>query len=163
MADEADGGARTRSPTQTDLARVARSLNAHGVRYAIIGGIAVIHHGFARATQDLDLLVDPSAANVAAIRRALAFLEDGAVLDVADDDVQRYQVVRVMDEICIDLLGEACGVRLEDVRDEIQIDPIEGVPVPFLSPAGLLATKDTWRPKDRMDREFLTALLAEEL
>ncbi len=160
MVDGPDGRARTRDPTPADLARIGRSLNEHGARYAVLGGLAVIQHGFARATQDVDLLVDPSPDNVEKIRRALSILADRAVLEVEPGDVAAYTVVRVMDEFCIDLLGQACGQTLAGLADEVEIHTIAGVPIPFLSPRGLLLTKDTCRPKDQVDREFLEALVA---
>jgi len=45
------------------------ALNAHGVRYLIIGAHAVALHARPRATKDLDILVDPTPANA---RRVLA-------------------------------------------------------------------------------------------
>ena len=46
---------------------LCRALREAGVRYLLIGGFAVILHGFVRTTKDIDLLVDPSNDNVAAI------------------------------------------------------------------------------------------------
>ena len=39
-------------------------LNAHGVRYVVVGGVATVLHGFARLTADLDVVIDlePAAA-----------------------------------------------------------------------------------------------------
>lgn len=34
------------------------ALNARGVRYLVVGGLAVVLHGYARLTVDLDLVVD---------------------------------------------------------------------------------------------------------
>jgi hypothetical protein len=45
-----------RAPGQVDLARLARELNAHGARYLVIGGMAIIQLGLIRATEDIDLL-----------------------------------------------------------------------------------------------------------
>ena len=36
---------------------------AAGVPFKIVGGVAVVHHGYARLTDDIDLLVDPSVPN----------------------------------------------------------------------------------------------------
>lgn len=38
-------------------------LNRNGVRYLIIGGVAVNIHGYTRATGDLDIWYEPSAGN----------------------------------------------------------------------------------------------------
>ena len=53
---------------------------------------------------------------------AMAFLPDNAISLIADDEVEKYQVVRIADEIIVDLLKTACGVdyaRAADGRDGI--------------------------------------------
>jgi hypothetical protein len=56
---------------------------------------AVVLHGFARTTKDIDFLIDASDANVAAVKRALAFLPDNAAAEIGEGDVRQYSVVRV--------------------------------------------------------------------
>jgi hypothetical protein len=136
-------------------------LNEHGVRYAVIGGFAVMHHGFARATSDIDLLLDPSPDNVERLRSALSILEDQAVLEVRPNDLADYGVVRVADEVVIDLMPAAAGVTLADVGEDIDTAEVDGVAVPYLGARSLLRTKQTLRDKDVLDRGFLEALLAE--
>ncbi len=36
-------------------------LDAAGVAYRLVGGVAVVHHGYARTTRDVDVLLDPTA------------------------------------------------------------------------------------------------------
>jgi hypothetical protein len=69
VANEGDGGGAPRIPTTGDLSKLAASLNAEGARYVVIGGFAMQHYGFARPTQDIDLLVDPAPENVERLRR----------------------------------------------------------------------------------------------
>ena len=66
--DDPHDGAYAREPQLDDLARLGRSLNAHRVRYVLIGDFAVIGHGGARTTNDTDLLMDASPGNVAWVR-----------------------------------------------------------------------------------------------
>ena len=47
------------------VSALLRTLDAHGVEFVIIGGIAGRLHGHARAKKDLDSMIEPSAANVA--------------------------------------------------------------------------------------------------
>jgi hypothetical protein len=54
-----------------DYAEFIRTLNEHGVRYLVIGGYAVAFHGYPRATDDVDVLIDSSEANVRRVERAL--------------------------------------------------------------------------------------------
>jgi hypothetical protein len=108
--DGGDDAAHARAPEPEDLVRICRALNDAGARYVLIGGFAVIAHGATRFTKDIDLLVDDDPANVAAVKRALGVLADNAAAEVRDTDIREYAVVRVADEVLIDLMGRACGL-----------------------------------------------------
>ncbi len=43
---------------------VAGALNAAGVRYLVVGGLAVNAHGYCRTTRDLDLVIQLEASNI---------------------------------------------------------------------------------------------------
>lgn len=117
------------------------------------------HYGFARPTQDIDLLVEPSPDNIERVRQALCVLSDRAALEIEPTDVMHYSVVRVADEVLVDLIGSAGGVTYEDIADGIERDEA-GIPYP--RPEDLLRTKATVRPRDAMDRSFLERLIADE-
>jgi hypothetical protein len=70
--DDQDDRGYSRAPELGDLLSLCKALNAEGVRYALIGGFAVILHGFVRATKDVDLLIDASVENVRRLKRAMA-------------------------------------------------------------------------------------------
>ncbi len=159
MDDKPNDKPSPRIPTREDLVRIAKSLNQQGVRYVVIGGLAMLYHGLARATTDIDLLVDPSPENVQRIRLALSFLEDKAVLEVNPTDLETYTIVRVADTVIVDLLASACGVSFEMVETECEITEIDGVTIPFLSARALLQTKRSIREKDHLDCYFLEELL----
>ena len=115
--EDADPG-ESRPPTLADLLLLCRSLNAQNARYIVIGGLAVNQHGYTRATMDIDLLVDGSLENQSRVKKSLEILPDKAVLEIAGDDLNDYVVIRVGNEITVDLMAAACGVRYEDaVKD----------------------------------------------
>jgi len=58
-----------------DLRALLATLNEHGVRYVVIGGVAVGAHGYVRATEDLDIVPEPTAETADRLARALAELE----------------------------------------------------------------------------------------
>ncbi|MCH7664352.1 MAG: hypothetical protein IH936_00265 [Acidobacteria bacterium] len=97
--DDSSDGRYPRAPELEDLAELCRRLNEAGARYLLIGGFAVIFHGFTRGTRDIDLLVDPSVENIRAVKQALSSLADNAVAEMEDSELDRYAVVRVADEI----------------------------------------------------------------
>ena len=45
------------------LLSVCALLNKHEVEYMVIGGVAVIYHGYTRATSDIDFWYKPSLEN----------------------------------------------------------------------------------------------------
>ena len=154
MGDDA-GGPQPRPPELKDLLAICRALNEADARYVIVGGFAVILHGYARGTMDVDLLIDPSPANVRKIKAALSFLPDKAAAQVDDSDIERYVVVRIADDVVIDLMGKAAGVPFEDVDKNARTLVIEGVSLRYAGILELIKTKDTVRPKDRQDVLFL--------
>ncbi|MCM2258706.1 MAG: nucleotidyltransferase family protein [Vicinamibacteria bacterium] len=158
MAAE-DDDAYARAPEPEDVVRVCRALEAAGARYLLIGGFAVIAHGAGRFTKDIDLLVDDAPENVARVKRALAVLEDNAAADVEDDDVARHVVVRVIDEVIVDLMGRACGLDYAAASADAETIERDGVSIRVASPATLIRTKDTPRPQDAIDRAFLAGVI----
>lgn len=148
-----------RAPEPEDLVRICRALNDAGARYLLIGGFAVLAHGAGRFTKDIDLLIDDEPANVARVKQALAVLVDNAAADVADTDVREFEVVRVVDEVIVDLMGRACGLSYAEVAVDIEVMDLGGVMVPVASPAALIRTKNTDRPQDAIDRAFLEGVL----
>jgi hypothetical protein len=157
VADGTENPPSARAPTPADLARIADRLNALGARYAIVGGFAMAHHRLVRPTMDIDLLVDAAPDNVARVCEALSILEDRAALEMDPLDVGKYTVVRVADEIVVDVMASAAGVTLAEL--EIEYGEIDGVRIPYPTPAALLRTKHTVRDKDVPDRVYLEALL----
>ena len=54
-----------------DWTEFLSALIAHRVRFVLVGGHAVAGHGQPRLTEDLDVFVDPTAANGRRLRDAL--------------------------------------------------------------------------------------------
>ena len=46
----------SREPDFDDIARIGAELNRLGAKYIVVGGFAVIRHGYPRFTSDIDLL-----------------------------------------------------------------------------------------------------------
>ena len=156
--DEDPDVPEVRPPTIDDIRRICRALDEAGARYVLIGGFAVILHGGLRTTKDIDLLVDPEPANVERLKRALSVLEDGAAREIEADDLQKYMVVRVADEVLVDLLAAACGVTWSEARASALRMDVEGTPVIVADVETLIRTKMTVRPSDAADRAWLESL-----
>jgi hypothetical protein len=53
-----------------DFAEMLSALCPEGVEFLVVGGYAVIAHGYARYTGDIDIWVRPSAENAGRVWRA---------------------------------------------------------------------------------------------
>lgn len=47
-----------------EIASILQAFNEQGVKYLIAGGVAVVLHGYTRATGDLDLLIELDSENI---------------------------------------------------------------------------------------------------
>ena len=155
----------TRPATWEDVKRLARYLEEAGAEYALIGGYALAANGLVRQTEDIDILVEPSAENSRRWIVALSRLPDGAARELAaDPDVfakQKSYAIRINDEITVDVLPAASGVPWQALREYVQNVMIDDVRIRVLSLEGLLRTKSGARPKDRTDAASITRALAE--
>ncbi len=70
---------------------------------------------------------------------------------IEDGDVRRHAVVRIADEIVVDLMASACGVTYDDAI----VQGIEDVDIPLAGKQLLIRMKNTLRDSDRMDVRFL--------
>jgi len=85
-------------------------------------------------------------------------LEDDAAREIGLEDLEVYTVVRVADEVMVDLLAAACGVTWADARPSAEQIDLDGTPVIVADRQTLIRTKQTLRPSDAADRAWLQAL-----
>jgi len=125
----------------------------------VVGGMAVNIRGYIRNTEHIDLLLEINLTNETKVIDALKTLPEGAALELTPGEVGEYVVVRVCDEITVDLMAKACGHSYGEVKTLVTPIIVEGVTIPFASPKLLWLTKQTFREKDAWDREYLKKLL----
>lgn len=159
MEIEPDDAERTRPPLMGDLVGICRELNRRSVNYIVVGGMAINIHGFARNTEDIDLLIETGDLNEGKVLEVLSLLPDGAAKELKPGEVAEYVVIRVCDDITVDLMAKACGHDYESAKDLVSPVLVDGVTIPFASPILLWKTKQTFREKDQIDRLFLRKLL----
>ncbi len=142
------------------ITRLVAAFEAHRVVYAVFGAVALNLHGIVRATEDLDVFVEPTAANIGRLRLALKDVFDDPGIDEITD---------------ADLLGDYPSIRYVPPRGEFYLDiltrlgeaftfaDLETERVPFgdvtatvVTPRTLYRMKRaTVRPRDRADAEVL--------
>lgn len=164
MADDlpAQDELEPREPTVEDLRDLCRELNRSGARYLVVGGFAVRAAGYNRRTMDVDLMVARDPQNEARVYAALSTLPDNAVRELQPGDLQRYNVIRVADEVLVNLMSSAGGIEYEEAARDVAMHQVDGVPIPFASPRLLWRMKaGTHREKDAADLVFLRYWFAE--
>ena len=151
-----------REPTVEDLRDLCRELNQRGAKYVVVGGFAIRAANYNRRTMDVDLVVATDAENEARVFSALSTLPDNAVRELQPGELQRYKVIRVGDEILVDLMRSAGGIDYAEAAKDVVVREVDGVPIPFASPRLLWRMKAvTHREKDAGDLVFLRHWFAE--
>jgi hypothetical protein len=141
-----------------DYKDLLSAFHAHGVKYLIVGGYAVVFHSQPRFTKDIDLFIKPDLANAEATYAALARF--GASLQGIrpDDFVDRSSFFRFgNDPYGFDILPSIPGVDFDSAwerRVEGLIDPETGFKAYFIAIEDLIAGKlASGRPRDLADVE----------
>jgi len=139
-----------------DYKDLLSAFQAHGVRYLIVGGYAVIFHAQPRFTNDIDLFIRADAANAEATYAALS--EFGAPLQGirSEDFLDRSTFLRFgSDPRGFDIFPDIPGVEFDaawERRIETTVDPDTGLKAFFISRDDLIAAKlAAARPQDLAD------------
>ena len=138
--------------------RVCSLLNEQGARYFIAGGQAAILHGLIRNTEVVDILIEATEENCAKVIAALSRLADGAAKELSPRHLLENVVVKIADEVEVDVSTLAWKVSYPDALPTGREITIEGVRIPFLGLDSLIASKETYREKDQLDVMQLRAL-----
>jgi hypothetical protein len=159
----------TEQPPAFDPVHALAVLNAHKVRYVVIGGVAAAALGSPALTTDLDICYARDSANLRALAGAL--MELGARLRGApagvpfqlDDATLRNgdHFTFTTDAGDLDVLGTPAGSNgyADLIGDSFSVELVEGLHVHVTSLAQLIRMKEAaGRPKDRYALEILAAL-----
>jgi len=144
-------------PLNPDFSDLFSALNAANARYLMVGGYAFSFHAEPRFTKDLDVWVEPSPSNAAAVCEALARF--GAPMnDISVDDLARPGMVIQLGVAPnrIDIVTSIDGVSFE-AGWAGRVDTVYGTePIHVIGRAELIQNKRTCgRPQDLADVERL--------
>ena len=143
-----------------DWIELCELFNAHEVEYLLVGGQAVIAHGYPRLTRDMDLWVRPTAANGACVLQALG--EFGVV--PSGIEPQQFEDPRTLlmigrEPFRVDILTQRPGVRFEDAWPARTHVTLDGVKVSVIGKTQLITNKRAvGRLQDLADAEELERL-----
>jgi hypothetical protein len=143
-----------------DYKDLLSAFHAHGVKYLVVGGFAVIIHAQPRFTKDMDLFIKADPENAKATYAALATF--GAPLQGIrpEDFADRSSFFRFgRDPKGFDILPDIPGVDFDaawERRIETVIDPATGLKANFISADDLIASKlASGRPQDIADADAI--------
>src|ERR1051325_8966673 len=98
-----------------DWIELCALFSAHQVEFLVVGGQAVVAHGYARLTKDLDLWVRPTASNGARLLPALAeFGYPAGALTPQQFENPRLLLVLGREPFRIDILTGIPGVTFDE-------------------------------------------------
>jgi hypothetical protein len=145
--------------TQPDYKELFELLNANAVSYVIVGAHALAFHGAPRFTGDVDILVEPTAANAGRIVNALKAFGFGAV-GLSADDFTKDQVVQLgVPPLRVDFMTAIEAVSWADALASRVAGKYGEVPIWYLGKGALIKNKTaTGRLQDLADVEALKKL-----
>jgi len=129
----------------TGFGALLDGLNRAGVRYVVVGGIAVIRHGVVRATKDLDVVVaadEPTATALAGLMEDWhATRPDGSPEDRRAPSPGWPLHLRTVHGL-VDILAEqAPPLDLEGLLTRSDVRNVDGVEAPICSLEDLVVMK----------------------
>lgn len=145
-------------PVNPDFSDLFSALNAVNARYLTVGGYAFAFHAEPRYTKDIDIWVEPSAANAEAVWRAL--LAFGAPMsNISHSDfAQPGMVVQLgVAPNRIDIVTSIDGVAFDEAWSRRADSRHGDVPIHVIGREDFIKNKlAAGRPQDLIDVERLT-------
>ncbi|PTX12553.1 hypothetical protein C8N37_102247 [Sphingobacterium faecium] len=135
------------------------ALNKHEVRYILVGGFAVILHGYSRTTGDMDIWVERSETNYSKLKNA--FLDFGMpVFDMTKENFLSHPIWDVftfgVPPVAIDIMVKVKGLDFKENYDSSILFEDDELKIRTLHKSQLIAAKrESNRPKDMDDIENL--------
>jgi len=143
-----------------DYSDILLALSAEKVKFLLVGAHAMAAYGYPRSTMDIDLWVQPSEENAAAVMRAL--IRFGAALqDLRAEDLQKEGTVFQIGvpPRRIDIITGVTGLEFEEAFANSISTQIDGIEVRAPSLDDIIRNKSaSGRRKDLADVEALKAL-----
>lgn len=142
---------------------IIKELLDSGVSFLLIGGYAVIYHGYNRTTGDMDLWLEPTNENKEKVIKALekSGFESEDVNKLAEMDFTKHLAFSVGEEPHkIDFINFINQVSFEKANNnKVEFD-LEGLKIPVINVNELILSKiSTGRKKDEADVEELQKIV----
>jgi predicted nucleotidyltransferase len=145
------------------FAELLVELSRSGVKYILVGGLAVDLCGYSRVTHDVDIIIEHSIPNINLLINLLLQFGEGSVRELTIQDFDLTEgCIRIVEEFPLDVFTIMQGNTYQDLEQYINIYELEGVEIPYLNAEGLIALKKhSMRSKDQVDIDVLAQILSE--
>ena len=147
-----------------DILRFWRALRDNNVQYIMVGGYAIILHGYERLTGDLDIWIKDTLDNRKSLRAAFIScgMGDYPMIEYMEF-IPGWTDFYLSNSLRLDILIEMKGLEgytFDECLSMASVADIENVKVPFLHINQLIANKKIVnRPKDQIDVAALEEIL----
>lgn len=140
-----------------EFKRLLSALSSKEVDYLVVGGYAVIFHGYVRTTGDLDIWVALNSENAAKLEAAIRLMGFNPPGLKAEWFVRKGAVMRIGQEpLRFDIINDIDGVTFAECYARRVEAVIEGIPVNIISLPDLKTNKKaSGRNKDLADLDYL--------
>ena len=140
-----------------EFTRFLSILNTKRVEYLLVGGYAVIYHGYVRTTGDMDIWVALNLENASRVDAAIRELGYNPPGMKADWFVRKGAVLRIGQEpLRIDIINDISGVSFAECFARRVIHVIDGIEVNIINLCDLKTNKQaSGRNKDLADLDYL--------
>jgi hypothetical protein len=128
------------------------------IKFIVVGGVACALNGFVRATDDVDILIEPSQANIKKMLGTLQNWGEGYAMDLSVEDFPISPgAVRIIEDFPLDIFTILNRNTYDDLLPRTNKTE-QGIR--YLNAESLIAIKkDSFREKDKIDIIALKQLL----
>lgn len=140
-----------------DFKEFIQLLNAKKIEYLLVGGYAVILHGYPRFTGDIDFWINPAPKNAKRIIEVLDQFGFSSLNLGIDDFTHPDQIIQLGHEpYRIDLITSIEGVFFDECYTQKVVFHVDNIPIQTISKGMLKKNKKAaGRHKDLDDFEHL--------
>jgi hypothetical protein len=139
------------------LGRIVRALDAAHIPFMVAGSLASTFHGVPRTTQDIDLVIEPSAATLKALVASLPprdyYVSEEAALDALSRSSQ-FNIIDMATGWKVDLIiRKPRPFSAEEFRRRIPVNLL-GVDVFIATPEDTILAKLEWSAMSGSERQL---------
>lgn len=149
------------TPFQKSLRHLLPIFKEAGIRFALVGGLAVTFRGEERTTKDIDLALavnsDSEAEGVLQLFLASGYRIEALLEQTSQKRLATARLISPLSSnLIIDLMFSSCGIEREIVQEATLIEILPKISVPVATRSHLIAMKilsvnNTTRTRDKDD------------